>query len=386
MKYYGVPFAVSGNRAAVPVVTQPDGTVNFTDGYGVDYALDPTVDPNAILIERTKFNQLMYDITSGIGALQIDFPAFVAAADNAGVAVNYRAGAVVRMPNTILYQATAATNAIPPAAPWIVFLSNYALTSALVAEVNRATAAEALLAPIDAPTFTGVPRAPTAIFGATGNQLATLSFVASAVAAEVARATAAEALLAPLDSPFLFGVPQTVDPPPSGDLHYVIVNFNNLDLAVGNERNRAIGVENTKAPLNSPGFTGTPTTGTPPPDSNDATIPNTAWVRSLLPSAAGPPSPGGGTGWLVRYARVGVPIGGSFAIGGFTWDSPFPTACLAAIAGAEINDVFNNPSPGNNFSANAYNFNATGGLIRVDTEQGGHATGSVPVDVIGIGY
>jgi hypothetical protein len=40
-KYFGVPFAATGDVSPVPVGTQPDGSVSYQQGYGPDYELDP---------------------------------------------------------------------------------------------------------------------------------------------------------------------------------------------------------------------------------------------------------------------------------------------------------------------------------------------------------
>lgn len=94
--YFRVPFALSGTRAAVPVPTQVDGTVNYTDGYGPDYQLDPGSDPSALDIERDKMNQLFFDLTSAVQRLQQFFPAWISSADNNGSPFSYDTGAVVK--------------------------------------------------------------------------------------------------------------------------------------------------------------------------------------------------------------------------------------------------------------------------------------------------
>lgn len=57
------------------------------------------------------------------------------------------------------------------------------LTSAIAAELARAEAAEALLAPLASPALTGTPTAPTAAPGTNTTQLATTAFTAAAVIA-----------------------------------------------------------------------------------------------------------------------------------------------------------------------------------------------------------
>ena len=389
-KFFAIPFAVSGDQAVVPDLTQTDGKVSYTQGYGPDYSLDPEADPDAILVERRFFNNLLFSITSSLGALQTDFPQWVSSSDNEGVPFGYNEGAVVRFTDGQLWSSTEDANVTVPGAigaKWIVFGSQWALESALLAEVARAEGVEATLAPINSPVLTGTPKSPTFAPGTTGNLIATCSFVAGAVALETARAEAAEALLAPINSPFFTGIPQCVDPPPFGNPYYYIANMNQVTGAVANERTRAMAAEALLAPINSPALTGTPTTPTPPGNSSDGTIPNTAWVKSLLGTGGADP----GTSLVFRYTYINVPIGGSYALAGFSWNQPFPSVCVGAIAGCHTNDVLNPPSAGNNMTAIAYGANnappdQNGGTVRVDTEQGRNVSGNIGVTVIGVGF
>jgi len=106
--------------------------------------------------------------------------------------------------------------------------------SALTAETTRAQAAEALLAPLASPVFTGnptvpgylttsgaagtyaplaspaligTPTVPTAAAGTSTTQAASTAFTTGAVATETTRATTAEGLKAPLASPAFSGTP-----------------------------------------------------------------------------------------------------------------------------------------------------------------------------------
>lgn len=105
-------------------------------------------------------------------------------------------------------------------------------TAAVLVETNRATTAEALLAPKASPALTGTPTTPTAAPGTNTTQIASTAFVAASFAplaspaltgtptaptaapgtnttqlATTAYVTAADALLAPLASPALTGTP-----------------------------------------------------------------------------------------------------------------------------------------------------------------------------------
>ncbi|WP_193014306.1 phage tail protein [Pseudomonas sp. FME51] len=70
-KIFKVPFATQGDKIVVPVETQPDGSVSYTQGYSYDYERDQTSDPSAKDIEREKMNSLFHDITESIGEMQL---------------------------------------------------------------------------------------------------------------------------------------------------------------------------------------------------------------------------------------------------------------------------------------------------------------------------
>ena len=239
-KFFKIPFAQSGDLATVPNASQPDGSVSYTDGYGVDYSLDPgsaifqgsiattvltvtfmylgtlgigtvvtgpgvtsgttitslgtgtggtgtynvnhsqTVssellttisDPNALLIERTKANQIYNDITGSVGALQeFDAPQWIDSADNDGSPFAYSNGArVLYTDNQVWISLVNSNTATPGTDPtkWIVFLSNYALLAS--------------------PAFTGNPTAPTLTCGKNTTRLATTAFVAAGLAPKAPR-------------------------------------------------------------------------------------------------------------------------------------------------------------------------------------------------------
>lgn len=98
--YFQQPFAVAGDRVTIPVANQPDGSISFNEGYGGDYSLPRASNPAALTIEREKYNQLMYYITSNIQYLQqFGAPEFISSSDNGGTAYGYARSAVVRYNN-----------------------------------------------------------------------------------------------------------------------------------------------------------------------------------------------------------------------------------------------------------------------------------------------
>jgi len=68
-KYIDIPFATNGNKNAIPDTTT-DGTVNYNDGFGADYAKPIGTDPSAKSVDRQTINQVLYDYGSAIQQLQ----------------------------------------------------------------------------------------------------------------------------------------------------------------------------------------------------------------------------------------------------------------------------------------------------------------------------
>jgi len=68
-KYIDIPFATNGNKTAIPDTTT-DGTVNYNDGFGADYAKPIGTDPSAKSVDRETINQALYDYGSAIQQLQ----------------------------------------------------------------------------------------------------------------------------------------------------------------------------------------------------------------------------------------------------------------------------------------------------------------------------
>ncbi|UAW63505.1 hypothetical protein KMZ15_05245 [Mycoavidus sp. HKI] len=96
-KFFTKPFAILGDREAVPNDTQITGDVSYEQGYGYDYQRDQAIDPLAKPIERTKLNAILHDITDVLQQYQAcGTPEWVSAADNDGESFPYAQGARVR--------------------------------------------------------------------------------------------------------------------------------------------------------------------------------------------------------------------------------------------------------------------------------------------------
>lgn len=70
-KLFKTTFAETGDKTAVNNPADPSGIVTYQTGYGGDYSRPLGIDPLAKAIERTKLNQILYDITDAIKSLQL---------------------------------------------------------------------------------------------------------------------------------------------------------------------------------------------------------------------------------------------------------------------------------------------------------------------------
>ena len=120
---------------------------------------------------------------------------------------------------------------------------------------GRVQTVEANKAPLASPALLGVPTAPTAPTATNSTQIANTAFVQAVVAALVASSPAA------LDT------------------------LKELATALGNDANFATTMTNAlaaKAPLNSPGLTGTPTAPTASTETNNSQLATTAFVKAVV--------------------------------------------------------------------------------------------------------
>ena len=96
-RYFRLPFAAQGDKTVFPDETQTNGSLSYNQGYGPDYQRTPGTDPQARRIERDRFNQLLFDVTSTLQLYyQEGVPPFIAATNNGGVAFQYPKYARVR--------------------------------------------------------------------------------------------------------------------------------------------------------------------------------------------------------------------------------------------------------------------------------------------------
>ena len=96
-KYFRFPFAAQGDRIVFPDDTQPNGSLSYNQGYGPDFQRTPGTDPQARRVDRSRFNQLVNDITSTLQLYyQEGVPPYITAAENGGSNFEYPIYARVR--------------------------------------------------------------------------------------------------------------------------------------------------------------------------------------------------------------------------------------------------------------------------------------------------
>lgn len=120
-KYIIYPWAISGTRAPIPELAQPSGSVSWTDGFTIDYTLDPNTNPNGKPVPLAGTNQYLFDLSSGLQQYQqFGIPAFITTADNGGTPFPYSVNAIVRYSN-VLYISTINSNvSLPTVVPdWV---------------------------------------------------------------------------------------------------------------------------------------------------------------------------------------------------------------------------------------------------------------------------
>jgi len=114
LKFFRVPFALSGTRTPVPDTADPSGFVSYIEGYGTDYQR-AKADPLSKNIERDKMNQILFDATTAIGELQAQgAPDFITTALNGGSPFPYSKNAVAKYSDGSVYVSLVDANTALP--------------------------------------------------------------------------------------------------------------------------------------------------------------------------------------------------------------------------------------------------------------------------------
>lgn len=161
LKFFRIPFATSGDRAAIPEAVDPGGAVSFTEGYGFDYQRDLSSDPAAKAIERDKMNGLFFDLSTAISELQSQgIPDFITSALNGGSAYSYAANALVRYSGDIYVSLVGGNTALPTdATKWALLPTPARLQNATYLRATAGGSADAITATF-APALLALPAAP----------------------------------------------------------------------------------------------------------------------------------------------------------------------------------------------------------------------------------
>lgn len=159
-RYFGIPFATTGDRITVPDATQPDGSVSFTQGFGFDYER-PNTDPSYKPVPRDGTNGLFHDITEALGIAQRQ-----GVSDWTVDAQPYPINALVRHTDKVWRSLVANNNVTPvEGANWTEVGALASESVAGIVEIATTAEAQALVNDTDAMT----PAKLAAAFGG-GNQ------------------------------------------------------------------------------------------------------------------------------------------------------------------------------------------------------------------------
>lgn len=159
------------------------------------------------------------------------------------------------------------------------------LRTAFIKVNDNFATATATLAPINNPTFTGDPKAPTPLPGDNDTSIATTAFVTQSLTP-----------YALINSPTFTGDPKAPTPA-------IADNDTSIATTAWVKSLLSDPVTSGFAPINSPTFTGDPKAPTPATSDNDTSIATTAFVKAALaatsftPSATPPPTPVPGQFW-----------------------------------------------------------------------------------------
>lgn len=115
LKFFRFPFAIAGDKTAIPDPSQVTGAVSYSTGFGPDYELDPLVDPNGKDVPRDETNQLFFDVTNAIREYQtFGTPDFITTALNGGTPFAYAKNARVVWTDGEVYESRVNSNTDAP--------------------------------------------------------------------------------------------------------------------------------------------------------------------------------------------------------------------------------------------------------------------------------
>ena len=167
-----------------------------------------------------------------------------------------------------------------------VYSANLAIKGYVDTEFTSINAALTLKSPIDSPTFTGNPKAPTPDSGDNDTSIATTAFVQAAVGGAKDYGDTNVSYKANIAGPTFTGVPKADTAPPGTNTTQIATTafVYQANLSLKGYTDAAITTINgtlvTKSPIADPTFTGNPKAPTPLDGDNDTSIATTAFVQS----------------------------------------------------------------------------------------------------------
>ena len=115
--YFDIPFAENGDLNTIPDPTQTNGTVSYNQGFPIGYSTP--VGSGGLLVPRTAFNQVLFDITSAVQNWQQNTVApFITPTMNGGTPYSYPANAMVLYGGNIYISLVGSNADTPPSAKW----------------------------------------------------------------------------------------------------------------------------------------------------------------------------------------------------------------------------------------------------------------------------
>lgn len=95
--FFRFPWAISGDKTAIPQADPGDGSQSWEQGFTLAYQQDPGTDPGALLIPRAEFNAMVYALSDNARQYQLaGFPEWVTSTQNGGTPVSYSVNSYVR--------------------------------------------------------------------------------------------------------------------------------------------------------------------------------------------------------------------------------------------------------------------------------------------------
>lgn len=363
-KKFNTPFGTLGDRAEIPLTAQIDGSVSYEQGYPFGYDLDYT-DPNAKDISRSKMNQLFYDITNAIREIQQG-----GVSEWSEEGKPYKINSLVYAPDGTIKQSLIANNNNDTThSSW----SNLVSISTLGNTVVKLTGDQ---------TIDGIKTFSSTIVGnITGNS-------GTATKLQTARNIALTG-----------GVTGNGNFDGTGNLSIATTIAGNAPTATKLATARTINgvafdgsaditvVDSTKAPLNSPALTGTPTAPTAAVATNNTQIATTAYVKSVVASSGSFTQSLSENGWtklpnglIIQWSNYhqakDTRVTKNFPIA-------FPSACFV------VSITLTNST---NFALDNYGATAAGNIVSASQytshlgHYGGHSLAGEVLSMIAIGY